>query len=91
MQLILHRAEANVNADHISAFYEELVFEAPAYYINITQKSPAKYGEKIVQRDTDGKSSWHKCTGRYRCIEIVRPIAGYSHYIIYKHCAFCHP
>ena len=49
VQLILRRAEADANLNHISPLYEELVFEAPAYVINITQKSPTKYGEKKVE------------------------------------------
>jgi len=84
VQLILRRAEADANLNHISPLYEELVFEAPAYVINITQKSPTKYGEKKIQRDTQGKSfsdiqthgqsSWYKCTGGHDSIKTAHPI-----------------
>ena len=84
VQLILRRAEADANLNHISSLYEELVFEAPAYFINITQKSPTKYGEKKIKRDTQGKSlsdththgksSWYKCTGGHDFMKTAHPI-----------------
>lgn len=84
VQLILRRAEADANLNHISPLYEELVFEAPAYVINITQKSPTKYGEKKIKRDTQGKSfsdiqthgqsSWYKCTGGHDSMKTAHPI-----------------